>query len=106
MTQVETSVFRKYDIRGTVAGDNIQLTPELARLVGKALGTYLPRQLQYRQPNKIQVLWDFPPGGVQVNQKMDQRWFDKPEPPPGWKLVTVRPEADAPPKIYRNSGTP
>ncbi len=44
MTQVDTSVFRKYDIRGTVAGDNIQLTPDLARLVGKALGTYLPRE--------------------------------------------------------------
>jgi phosphomannomutase/phosphoglucomutase len=44
MTQVDTSVFRKYDIRGTVAGDNIQITPDLARLVGKALGTYLPRE--------------------------------------------------------------
>ncbi|MCC6802986.1 MAG: phosphomannomutase, partial [Anaerolineae bacterium] len=44
MTQVDTSVFRKYDIRGTVAGDNPQITPELARLVGKALGTYLPRE--------------------------------------------------------------
>ncbi len=43
MTQVDTSVFRKYDIRGTVAGDPIQLTPDLARLVGRALGTYLPR---------------------------------------------------------------
>ena len=42
MTQVDTSVFRKYDIRGTVAGDNPQITPELARLVGRALGTYLP----------------------------------------------------------------
>ena len=44
MTQVDTSVFRKYDIRGTVAGDNPQITPDLARLVGKALGTYLPRE--------------------------------------------------------------
>ncbi len=44
MTQVDTSVFRKYDIRGTVAGDPIQLTPDLARLVGKALGTYMPRE--------------------------------------------------------------
>ena len=44
MTQVDASIFRKYDIRGTVAGDNIQLTPDLARLVGKALGTYLPRE--------------------------------------------------------------
>jgi len=44
MTQVDSSVFRKYDIRGTVAGDSVQITPDLARLVGKALGTYLPRE--------------------------------------------------------------
>jgi phosphomannomutase / phosphoglucomutase len=46
MPQVETSIFRKYDIRGTVSGDNPQITPELANVVGKALGTYLPRQFQ------------------------------------------------------------
>ncbi len=46
MTQVDTSIFRKYDIRGTVSGDNPQITPDLARLVGKALGTYLPQQFQ------------------------------------------------------------
>jgi phosphomannomutase/phosphoglucomutase len=43
MTHVDTSVFRKYDIRGTVEGDPPQITPDLARLVGRALGTYLPR---------------------------------------------------------------
>lgn len=42
MAQVDTSIFRKYDIRGVVSGDNPQITPELARLVGKALGSYLP----------------------------------------------------------------
>lgn len=46
MTQVDTSIFRKYDIRGTVNGDKPQITPDLARLVGKALGTYLPQQFQ------------------------------------------------------------
>jgi phosphomannomutase/phosphoglucomutase len=46
MTQVDTTVFRKYDIRGTVNGDKPQLTPDLARLVGKALGTYLPKEFQ------------------------------------------------------------
>lgn len=40
----DTSVFRKYDIRGTVSGENPQLSPDLARAVGKALGTYLPRE--------------------------------------------------------------
>ncbi|MBZ0283053.1 MAG: phosphomannomutase/phosphoglucomutase [Anaerolineae bacterium] len=44
MTQVDTSIFRKYDIRGVVAGENPQLTPDLARLVGRALGTYLPKE--------------------------------------------------------------
>lgn len=44
MTQIDSSVFRKYDIRGEVAGDNPQITPDLARLVGKALGTFLPRE--------------------------------------------------------------
>jgi phosphomannomutase/phosphoglucomutase len=43
MPQVNATIFRKYDIRGTVMGDNPQLTPDLARLVGQALGTYLPR---------------------------------------------------------------
>jgi phosphomannomutase / phosphoglucomutase len=44
MTQLDTSVFRKYDIRGVVEGANPQITPTLANLVGKALGTYLPQQ--------------------------------------------------------------
>ena len=39
---LDRSIFRKYDIRGTAVGDNAQLTPHVARLVGKALGTYLP----------------------------------------------------------------
>lgn len=43
MTQVDHSIFRKYDIRGVAIGENPQLSPELARLVGQALGTYLPK---------------------------------------------------------------
>ena len=46
MTTVDRSIFRKYDIRGTAAGDAPQLTPAVALLVGKALGTYLPRRFQ------------------------------------------------------------
>ncbi len=41
---IDPSVFRKYDIRGKVAGDNPQITPGLANMVGKALGTYLPKE--------------------------------------------------------------
>lgn len=43
MAEIITTIFRKYDIRGTVTGDNPQLTPQVANLVGKALGTYLPK---------------------------------------------------------------
>ena len=43
MTTLDRSIFRKYDIRGIAAGDSPQLTPDVALLVGKALGTYLPR---------------------------------------------------------------
>ncbi len=43
MATLDRSIFRKYDIRGIAAGDSPQLTPEVALLVGKALGTYLPR---------------------------------------------------------------
>ncbi|MDX2137986.1 MAG: phosphomannomutase/phosphoglucomutase [Chloroflexota bacterium] len=43
MTDIITSIFRKYDIRGTVTGDPPQITPTVALLVGKALGTYLPK---------------------------------------------------------------
>ncbi len=44
MTEFDRSIFRKYDIRGTAAGATPQLRPDVALLVGKALGTYLPRQ--------------------------------------------------------------
>ncbi|GAB4570804.1 MAG: phosphomannomutase/phosphoglucomutase [Anaerolineae bacterium] len=44
MTQVKSHVFRKYDIRGFVTGDDPDLTPDFARLVGKAYGTYMKRQ--------------------------------------------------------------
>jgi phosphomannomutase / phosphoglucomutase len=44
MTDVITSIFRKYDIRGIASGEEAQLTPALAELVGKALGGYLPKE--------------------------------------------------------------
>ncbi len=49
MAQVPTAVFRKYDIRGTVTGDDAQLTPALGELVGKAYGTYVQRHLGINQ---------------------------------------------------------
>jgi len=44
MTELDRSIFRKYDIRGLATGDTPQLVPEVALAVGKALGTYLPEQ--------------------------------------------------------------
>ena len=44
MTNLDRSIFRKYDIRGLATGDTPQLTPDVALNVGKALGTYLPKQ--------------------------------------------------------------
>ena len=41
--RLDPSIFRAYDIRGTVTGDDPQITPELAGHVGLALGTVLPR---------------------------------------------------------------
>ena len=49
MTAIDRSIFRKYDIRGTAAGDAPQLTPAVALLVGKALGAYLPRHFQSKR---------------------------------------------------------
>lgn len=44
MTKVNPHIFRKYDIRGLVTGDNPDITPGLAELVGKAYGTYMKRE--------------------------------------------------------------
>ncbi len=46
MTQVNPHIFRKYDVRGVVTGDSPDLTPEVARLVGQAYGTYMKREHQ------------------------------------------------------------
>lgn len=44
MTGLDRSIFRKYDIRGVAVGSDPQLSPHVSRLVGLALGTYLPEQ--------------------------------------------------------------
>ena len=49
MRAIDRSIFRKYDIRGTANGESPQLTPAIAYLVGKALGTYLPREFGARK---------------------------------------------------------
>jgi len=49
MAHVPPEIFRKYDIRGTVTGPDAQLTPDVARLVGQAYGTYVQRELGLTQ---------------------------------------------------------
>jgi TIGR03009 family protein len=66
--------------------------------------TFMPARLWYRQPNKTEVSWDIV--NSQVNGRMDQRWFDKPETPPGWKFRTIAPDAEAMPRTIRNSSAP
>jgi len=46
MAQVPATIFRQYDIRGTVVGDNPQVTPEVGRLVGKGYATFMKRTFQ------------------------------------------------------------
>ena len=41
MATVNPKLFKKYDIRGTAMGKDAPLTPEVARLIGQAFGTYL-----------------------------------------------------------------
>lgn len=45
----DSSIFKKYDIRGTAAGDSPSLTPEITQQVGAAFGTYLQRNHQITQ---------------------------------------------------------
>ncbi len=49
MTQVPENIFRKYDIRGVAVGDDAQLTPIIAELVGKAYGTYVQKEFGLEQ---------------------------------------------------------
>mgnify|MGYP002713171590 CR=1 FL=1 len=49
MSEVPSNIFRKYDIRGTAVGEDAQLTPYVADLVGKAFGTYVQREFGLKQ---------------------------------------------------------
>ncbi len=43
MVEITPKIFKKYDIRGTAQGDGTVVTPEAARLIGHAFGTYVQR---------------------------------------------------------------
>jgi TIGR03009 family protein len=63
---------------------------------------YLPRRLWFEHPNKSETMWDIP--NLQIGMKLERRYFDAPQAPPGWKLVAgekrqqvVRPAAPSEP---------
>lgn len=43
MAEIDPKLFKKYDIRGRAEGDDAPLTPQAAKLIGRAFGTYLDR---------------------------------------------------------------
>lgn len=46
---VPSNIFRKYDIRGTAVGAEVQLTPAVAEAVGKAYGSYVQTHFKLTQ---------------------------------------------------------
>lgn len=44
MVAINRSLFKKYDIRGYASGDKLNLTPDVATVIGQAIGTFLQRQ--------------------------------------------------------------
>jgi phosphomannomutase len=43
MVEIAPKIFKKYEIRGSAEGKDTLITPEVARLVGHAFGTYAQR---------------------------------------------------------------
>jgi TIGR03009 family protein len=68
--------------------------------------TFIPVQIWYQQKGQSESVWSIDTRKVHVNAQMDQRWFDQPQTPPGWKFIRIPPDADAKPTVIRNSGAP
>jgi TIGR03009 family protein len=75
-----------------------------ARLVLN-MGTFLPRQLWFEQPNGNEVKWDINP--IQAGAALNRTEFTSPSVPQGWHLVRApkmssgQQRADVPPRIVR-----
>lgn len=78
----EDADFLYVDIAPRSAADKADF--QRARLILNK-SNYLPRQLWFEHANRSTILWDIP--NLQVGMALDRRTFDKPEPPPGWKVV-------------------
>jgi TIGR03009 family protein len=61
--------------------------------------SYLPRMLWFEQPNGSESTWDIP--RIDLKAKIERSMFDAPRTPPGWKMVQVPKDADAPPKVIK-----
>jgi TIGR03009 family protein len=79
-----------------LAGDRAEFTK--GRLVFNK-ETFLPRQLWYVEPNSSQITFDL--AKVEKDVRLDRKEFEKPEAPPGWKLVVQQRGEEAPPRIIR-----
>lgn len=49
MTNIHPGIFKKYDIRGIAEGEKAVLSPEVARVLGRGIGTYMQRYCQRQQ---------------------------------------------------------
>ncbi len=63
--------------------------------------TYLPRQLEFQQPNGNKVTWDLPT--IQTPAALRPAEFQAPDLPAGWKMNRIPVEGQGPSKI-RSSG--
>jgi TIGR03009 family protein len=61
--------------------------------------SFLPRQLWFEQANGNTVVWAIPK--IDTKAKVNERDFDAPKPPPGWKLIQVEPKPETPPTVVR-----
>jgi TIGR03009 family protein len=63
--------------------------------------TYLPRQLWFRQNNGDEVTWDLP--SVTKNQRIERKYFEKPELPKDWQFEEIKREQPKP-SVIRPKG--
>lgn len=65
--------------------------------------SFLPRQLWFETPSGNETIWDIPT--INKNIPLERKYFDKPDPPEGWKLVPgIRNNTAPAPSVIRNNG--
>jgi TIGR03009 family protein len=61
--------------------------------------SFLPRQLWFEQPNGSTIVWAIP--RLDTKAKINEKDFDAPSLPTGWKMVTVERPPEMPPPTIR-----